>query len=322
MRMDRAEPPGGSAWQQFEPGSIHMTATAKGVTGDETAVAPPSVAFIRATLRSAVHSPANRRQAKKIVWDWIAGKWPRLVPPPGLVEDRFDRSLPGVSLCVTTNKSAWMLELLQLERGSNRCWTTRAVVADGGDADVVAVQTTCSDLASAPVVAPPGVLSAWVERLDLRDAGVPVTGEPRIVDVEELPVVEQLLCSSERRLPIVVLTNKPGTRFYGADPRGLAEAARGLAHVICLTPAAAALMAHRHGRRLAPVAAEVRIYAAGFSNSDAPEDHPLVRPPPRVSTEGLPVPGHASAFRRSVCRRLCEMSLQAPLQEPALLARP
>lgn len=270
-----------------------------------------------------MHSPANRRQAKRIVWDWIAGKWPRLVPPPGLLEeDRFDRSLPGVSLSVSSDKSAWILELLQQERGSHRCWTTRAVVADGGDADVVAVQTTCSDLASAPVVAPPGVLSAWVERLDLRDAGVPVTGEPRFVEAEELPVLERLLCSGERRLPIVVLTNKAGTRFYGADPRGLAEAARGLAHVICLAPEAAAVMVRRHGRRLAPVAVEVRIYAPGFSASDAPGDHPLIRPPARMSADGQPVPGHASAFRRSVCRRLCAMSVQSPLQEPALLARP
>lgn len=299
-----------------------MTATAKGVRDDATAVAPTSVAFIRATLRSAVHSPANRRQAKRIVWDWIAGKWPRLVPPPSLLEeDRLDRSLPGVHLSVSSDASAWILELLQQERGSHRCWTTRAVVADAGDADLVAVQTTCSDLASAPVLAPPGVLSAWVEGLDLRDAGLPVTGEPRFVDAEELPVFERLLCSSERRLPIVVLTNKTGTRFYGADPRGLAEAARGLAHVICLTPEAAAVLVERHGRRLAPVAAEVRIYAPSFTASDAPGNHPLVRPPPRASTDGQPMPGHASAFRRSVCRRLSAISVQAPLQEPALLAR-
>lgn len=297
-----------------------MTATGTGTRGGETAVPPAPMTFIRATLRSAVHTQANRRQAKRIVWHWIAGKWPRLMPAPGfLEEDHFDRSFPGVRLSVSSDQSAWILELHQLGRGSHRCWTTRAVVADGGDADVVAVQATCSDLASAPVVAPPGVLSAWVERLDLRDAGVPVTGEPRFVDADALPDFERLLCSSERRLPIAVLTNKAGTRFYGADPRGLAEATRGLAHVMCLTPEAAATLVDRYGRRVAPVATQVRIYAPSFTDSDAPGRHLLIRPPARVSAEGQPVPGYASLFRRNICRRVCAMSVQSPLQEPALL---
>lgn len=48
--------------------------------------------------------------------------------------------------------------------------------------------------------------------------------------------------------------------YYGVDPRVLAEALRGLAHVACLAAPAIRRFTAETGRSLAPVPGSVRIY--------------------------------------------------------------
>ena len=283
---------------------------------------------VRAVLTSQAHSDANRRRAKEIVWRWVGARWPRLVPlPSAMNKSHIECNLPGLRLLVSKSKdaSAWMLEVAQDERGSHRTWITQAVVADTGAADMVAVQTSCSDLASAPQIAPPRLLGAWVERLELDDAGVPVSTEPRSVqEGGELDAFVDHLFLPERRLPIVALSNKRNSRFYGVDPRGLAEAVRGLAHVACLTPEAVDALAERVGRQLAPVAGAARIYLPGFTAGAGVGEHPLVRAPARRPVEGEAAGAHAAAFRKLLLLRLCAISARAPLPDgllPGLRAR-
>ena len=76
--------------------------------------------------------------------------------------------------------------------------------------------------------------------MELEDGPFAVLGEPREVnDESQLQGFLAHVSSPLRTLPVIALAHRPQTRFYGVDPRGLATAVRGLAHVICLDPAIA-----------------------------------------------------------------------------------
>lgn len=275
-------------------------------------VAEPGI-VLRAALRSPTHSHENRRLARDIVWSWVGSKWPRLMPPRAQLEsDRFECVLPGRRLAVATSRdgSAWTLEVAYSEREGGCTWTTQAIVADVGDADLVAVQTRCTLPEGQRRIAPPRVLGRWVERLQLDDAGIAVQGEPHFVQGDQqLAMLCDHLLAGDRTLPVIVLGNKPNSRYYGVDPRGLAEAVGGLAHVACLTPEGITAFAERFGRKLAPVAASVRVYMPGFSESAESRDHPWLRP--AAGAEPGETAPDAAGFRRFVCRRVCELSVQA-----------
>jgi hypothetical protein len=161
------------------------------------------------------------------------------------------------------------------------------------------------------VVAPPKLLASWVQRLPLDDDGIPVMGSARFVESQaDVETLCRQLKQPGRRLPIVVLANKPGTRYYGIDPRGIAESLQGLAHVVCLAPDALAELTDRFGQRLAPVPAAVRIYLPGFAPEHASGQHPIIRP--RAKAEDAdPAVNEATAFRRYVCQRVCELAVGA-----------
>jgi hypothetical protein len=278
-------------------------------------------AVVRSVLKSPIHSHDNRRFAKDLTWRWVGAKWPRLVPSASeLEQSHIDYSLPGRKLSVATSEdgATWTLEVSHQEKDGSRTWTTQVIVSDAGDADVVAVQTSCSDVETAKVIAPPGVLGAWVERLDVHDAGVPVLAEPRMVDTpDQVAQFTDHLLLPERMLSVVVLANKPNSRYFGADPRGVAEATRGLAHVVCLAPEAFAAFTDQVDRKLAPVQGAVRIYKPGFQLAADGKDHPLFRPEPSRpanTTPDAPEPADVNgpaAFRRLLCRRLCQISVGA-----------
>lgn len=276
------------------------------------ASAEPEV-VLRAALKSPTHSDENRRLARDIVWSWVGAKWPRLMPPRSQLESgQFQCVLPGRRLSVATSRDgrAWTLEVSYSERDGACTWTTRAVVADLGDADMVAVQTSCTPPEGQRRIAPPRVLGRWVERLRLDDAGIAVQGEPHFVEGgQQLALLCDHLLAGDRTLPVILLGNKPNSRYYGVDPRGLAESVCGLAHVVCLTPEGIAAFAEKFGRGLAPAAASVRIYMPGFGAAATSRDHPWMRP--AASSEPGEAAADAGAFRRFVCRRVCELSVRA-----------
>ena len=277
---------------------------------------------VSSALRSKAHSHDNRRRAKDLVWGWVGAKWSRLLPSAAELEsDQIEVSLPGRRLTVSSNGdgSVWTLEVAYSERTGTRSWITRAVVADTGEADVMAVQTACTDLATGPaVIAPPKLLGSWVHRLELEDGGVAVMGEPRLVsDQEGLVAFCGHVLSDERTLPVIALTNKPNSRYYGVDPRGLSESVRGLAHVVCLTPELATDAGGRLGKRLVPVPGVPRIYGPNFSPDAAPKDHPLIRKSAGSAAQPADDPG---ASRRLLCQRVCAMSAGSSAYEDLLAA--
>lgn len=273
--------------------------------------APRVRVLVRSTLRCTTRSATNRRRAQELAWEWVGSKWPRLLPPASaLAKDSFECSLPGqeLSASVGADGADWTLSIAHSERSNGRIWMTQALVADDGDADLIGVQTSCTEVARAPlVVAPPRVLGLWVEHLDLDDGGYPVIAEARAVDE---PAQVDAFCrhvlSERRTLPVIALTNNPRTRYYGVDPRGLAEAVRGMAHVACISASMAAAVTRRLGEEFGPVSGAARIYAPGFDERARTEDHPLVRPAPRNAD---PRVNETGAFRRRLLQGVCAMSV-------------
>lgn len=283
--------------------------------------APAAKVVVRATLRTNDHEPDTRRIAQELAWDWVRAKWPRLVASPAEREQgRFQRVMPGQAISVESVEGAsWTLSLAHEERNSKRTWMTRVLILDDADTDLLAIQTSCTDPDHAPmVVAPPRLLGAWVERLSLQDGGVSVLGKARHVNEEaQAAAFCKHVQSDSRMLPIIALANKPATRFYGVDPRGLAEAVRGLAHVACVAPELSGAVTQRLGEPFGVVAGAARIYLPGFDPEDTPTRHPLLRD---NSPNDSQAANDAGAFRKLLCRRICALSAAGEPAEPAVAA--
>ena len=231
--------------------------------------------------------------------------------------EHHEASMPGLELAMSNHDAAWTLSVAQTERQSPRVWMTRVTVADDGDTDLLALQTACTEMPHAPlVVAPPRLLGDWVDRLDLVDAGLAVLGQARTVtDDHELQAFCAHVLHPLRRLPVIALSNDPHSRFFGVDPRGLAEAVRGMAHVACVAPQVAASTAGRLGAEFGVASGAARIYAPGFGAGAAAAEHPLLRDGKDTGDRSVHDPG---TFRRLLCQRLCAMSaLRAPAGKSA-----
>lgn len=266
---------------------------------------------VRSTLHSRVHSPANRLRARELAWRWVGAKWPRLLPSASDMDrSNFGRSLPGQELLVSANADAsvWSLSVAHEERNGRRTWMTRVQVTDAGSADVVGLQTACTDVPDAPlVVAPPRLLGDWVEGLELEDAGLAVQGASReVIDRWQLDALCDHLLAHDRTLPVIALVNRPQSRYYGVDPDGLAENLRGLAHVACIAPHLTDDIARRLGDDFAVMHGAARIYAPGFDTHAVAGAHPLIRD---VSPPGSGRTDDPGAFRRLLRKKICALSV-------------
>ena len=266
---------------------------------------------VRSTLHSRAHSPANRLRARELAWRWVGAKWPRLLPSASdMARSSFTRSMPGQELLVSTNADAsvWSLSVAHEERNGRRTWMTRVQVTDAGSADVVGLQTACTDVPDMPlVVAPPRLLGDWVEGLDLEDAGLTVQGSPReVIDQWQLDALCDHLMADGRNLPVIALVNRPQSRYYGVDPDGLAETLRGLAHVACVAPHLSDDLTDRLGRDFGLVHGAARIYAPGFHTHAESSAHPLVKD---ISVAGATRADDPGAFRRLLRKKICALSV-------------
>lgn len=270
--------------------------------------------MLRSTLRSSQGSPINRRHARDLTWAWVKAKWPSMqISPQDRERREFTCALPGMELAVATsgNGAVWSLTVAHSERDGARTWMTRAIVADSGEVDTLDVQTSCTEVGQGPMVlAPPRLLGMWVEKLALEDGGMPVLGEAREVEDEaQLDAFCRHVLSPQRRLPVIALTHSPRSRFYGVDPKGLAEALRGMAHVAFMPPHLGDEVGERFGADFGLLAGAARIYGAGFGPNAAPAGHPLIKNPRLLKAAESEDP---AAFRRLLCRRIFEMSVNAP----------
>jgi hypothetical protein len=277
-------------------------------------------AVVRSSLRSAAHSPANRRRARELAWRWVGSKWPRLLPSATELESDFiERAAPGQELRVagSGDDPAWTLSLAHTDSRGGRTWMIEVHVGDAGTTDLLRVQTSCAGHSNSPlVVAPPRLLGLWVEHLELDDGGVPVIGEPRAVDSRQQA---QAFCdhvlSGARSLPMIALSNNAHSRHYGVDPRGLAEAVRGLAHVACLSPDISGIVTQTLGPDFGPATGAARIYAPGFNALATRDDHPLIKP---LRGGADVASGDPGSFRRFLVQRVCAFSVDGTRRDNGL----
>jgi hypothetical protein len=276
---------------------------------------------VHASLRASEHSRANRERARRLVWQWVGSKWPRLVPSPvDLERNAVRRSAPGQELSVSHsgsgagNDDAWTMSVAHRDGKANRTWMTQVVVRDAADADLMLVRASCiGDQDAAFVVAPPRVLGLWVEHLDFTDGGFAVIGEPRAVnDPHQGEAFCDHVLSDRRMLPVIALMNSPHSRYYGVDPNGLAEAVRGLAHVVCVSAPMAGIVAERLGSDFVPNSGGARIYAPGFNTTAQQVDHPLLKP----LFQGKSRSGDPGLFRRTLVQTVCAISVDVALPTP------
>lgn len=280
----------------------------------EHAFASSATAPIRpvvyARLRAAQRADAGSRIARDLAWQWVASKWPRLLPSAaGMESEHYARSAPGQKLVAASRPGGgWSLTVAFDERQGTRTWVTHVQIEQADGATLLSLQTGCTASVDAPlVVAPPRLLGSWVERLDLLDGPVAVIGEPRTVGhPEQLAHFIAHVTSPERSLPIIALANRPGTRFFGVDPAGLATAVRGMAHVACLSPELTTELTAQLGPHLGVVPGAARIYAAGAPIAASAQHHPLVR----NHHAGASSAANAGAFRRQLCQRICALSVR------------
>ncbi len=307
---------------------------------------------LRSLLHGSKPSAEHRRRAQDLAWQWLGNKWPRLLNAVSdRSAKEVHVAVPGAELLVAShgNGQSWSLAVAHRERDGGRTWLTRAQVAagqgvegtdgKGSDAcehrnhredrehhesreqhandrcDVFSVQTSCTALAQRPrVLAPPGVLQLWVDRLALEDGGFSVLGQTH--EVFELGQLEAFFGHVQaplRRLPIVALCHQPRSQYYGVDPQALAIAVRGMAHVVCFSTETCAVVAQQWGLHLAPVAGAARLYMPGFTAGlaaalPAARLAPLWRDPRAPGTPRNAEPG---AYRRLLCQKLCEGSVTA-----------
>jgi hypothetical protein len=156
--------------------------------------------------------------------------------------------------------------------------------------------------------------SRWAT-VKAHDRPLSVLGEAREVsNDEQLDAFIGHLLSPRRAMPILALSHLPGSRHYGVDPKALANAVRGIAHVACLTPTTCAAVARRWGADLAPVAGAARLYRPGFAPPAAtamPATNlaPLWRDPRAPGTSRTADPG---AYRRMLVKKLCDWTVTSP----------
>lgn len=267
---------------------------------------------VHTTLSCGAHSSRNRRRAQELAWEWVGAKWPRLLPLPREMEQsHMERALQDQALRVVNSRDGrdWSLTVMHTEKRSQRVWSTRVRVSDTGQADLVDVQIACSEVGNAPlVVAPPKLLGAWVDHLELDDGGFAVLSEPREVrDATHFDAFCRHVLSERRNLPIIALTHKAQSRHFGVDPGGLTLAVRGLAHVACLSPEMAAAVPGALGPGSGLVHGTARILAPGFHARSANERHPLLRDNRPAGAEPGEDPG---AFRRLLVRHVCAMGVK------------
>ena len=276
---------------------------------------PRSRYVMQAFLASSKHSESNRSEARARVLDWARRKWPGLVPPHAYDGKAFEHDQAGLRIAAISNTDGtlWAFRSEHLDSHESRTWVTEAVVADLGSMDSFGVRNSCSTLSEEITpTSSPRFLKDFVAHHALVDAGFPVTASPHyVVDIDSFDRFMVLLLSSDRSLPIAVLTQLPHSIDYAVDPAKLARDVQGLAHVFCLPTAMTFHLSNQVGKTLSVFHGAVRTYYPGFSLESEPWQHHLVFPQRILEWEDENGIGVA-AFEQFLSRQLHLLSIGTP----------
>lgn len=268
-------------------------------------------------LASSKHTEPNRTEARTRVLDWARGKWAGLIPPHAYEGKAFEHDQAGLRIAATSNLDgtlwAFRSEHLGTDSNESRTWVTEAVVADLGPTDAFGVRNSCSTLSGEPIPASsPRFLRDFIAHHSLVDGAFPVSAISHFVgDVDSFDRFRAFLLSPDRSLPIIALTQLPGSTAYAFDPVKLARDTQGLAHIFCLPPAMTFGLSDCVGKTLSVFNGAVRTYYPRFSVTSDPWQRHLVFPQ-RIAEWSDETGTGPAAFEQFLSRQLHLFSVGTP----------
>ena len=195
------------------------------------------------------------------------------------VSEPFDApDMPGVKFGVAVSRdgATWVARMERPDREvPQRTWMTEASVVTLADSALFAVRNTCSAPAGPSAVprSVPNFVKKIAKLVGLYDADEVIDDiEWTIEDEEDLQDLYDLVTSSDRFLPVVLVTHPSPL-----DVRGLARSLFGVAHVVAMPDAFTRPWSDLIGKRFAAYFGAVRTYYPGVDvEASDPFEHPLV----------------------------------------------
>lgn len=224
----------------------------------------------------------NRSAARRLILEWAQEKWPTCIAEEDFDRPCFEFSRPGLSMEFVSNKdqSIWAFKVEHLDHEVARTWTTELVVAAADGIDMVGLRNYCaySALAAPPKRSSPRVLRSLAKVCRLVDAGREIAGFKSISTAKDCEDLVALLCSKDRKLPVVVLAADERTGNHALYPLSLMKELSGLAHVCLLNPETANTLGLLVTGKYRVFDGAIRTYFPGFSLESDPFDHPVATP--------------------------------------------
>ena len=243
-------------------------------------------------MPSALHSAENRAAARTQILDWAGESrpwrdgWSGSIPDKAYEGRPFDAADDGVHIEVRADSEnkMWCFEVEHDDsRDPARHWRLEAFVADRETHDEMGVRVFCQPGAPTRFVPSntPAIVKSLVRDNHMVDAGSPVTSKPLEADHDDsFEDFLDLLLSRERKLPLVLLTERRGARApsYTVSPEKCAQILQGFAHVVALPEEQSSWLGDELGRAVSAFGGAIRTYMPGFHAEANPYDHPLYLP--------------------------------------------
>jgi hypothetical protein len=147
----------------------------------------------------------------------------------------------------------------------------------------------------------PAPIKSLIRNNQMVDAGAPVTSHPLEADHDDsFEDFLDLLLSRERKLPLVLLTERRGARApsYLISPEKCAQVLQGFAHVVALPEEQSFWLCDELGKAVGAFGGAIRTYMPGFHAEANPFDHPLFLP------ERIEQHSGGSPFEQTLARKL------------------
>lgn len=268
-------------------------------------------------MPSALHSEENRAVARTQILDWAGESrrwrdgWSGSIPDKAYEGRPFDAADDGVHIEVRADseKTLWCFDVEHDDsREPLRHWRLEAFVADRGTHDEMGVRVFCRPGTSARFVPSntPAIVKNLIRDNHMVDAGSPVTAKPLEADHDDsFEDFLDLLLSRERKLPLVLLTERRGARApsYVVSPEKCAQALQGFAHVVALPEEQSFWLGDELGKTVSAFGGAIRTYMPGFHAEANPYDHPLYLP------ERIEQRGGGWTFEQTLARKLRSLTV-------------
>lgn len=235
-------------------------------------------------------------EARRIVLDWLRGKFPEPLPQTAHSGETFECGEHGQKILGITvpEEGIWTVRLEQPDAPApfgdrpavpGRFWTTDIALRGQGERVLLGVRVQCASLAFAhePIVLTrPRVVPDLANRFLLREAR-DLDGKPwNLESFEDLQEFESFLLDPMRNMPVVLLTQPDqkklhvGVSEFLLDPDWLASRLQGFGYVATMPRQLGFHWTDLVGKPWSAFLGAVRTYMPGMDyDQDTPNMHPL-----------------------------------------------